>query len=87
MCFRNKKSSTIMSVITISTDKLELKDIIALKAFLKALKIGFEEKKNLNGESYNSEFVRNVEQGIKDMEENKTKELNLDEIRSLIEIE
>ncbi|MCE2962337.1 MAG: DUF2683 family protein [Chitinophagales bacterium] len=76
-----------MSVITISTDKLELKDIIALKAFLKALKIGFEEKKNLNGESYNSEFVRNVEQGIKDMEENKTKELNLDEIRSLIEIE
>jgi len=76
-----------MSVITITTDKLESKDILALKAFLKALKIGFEEKKNLNGESYNSEFVRNVEQGIKDLEENKTKELNLDEIRSLIEIE
>lgn len=76
-----------MSVITITTDKLESKDILALKAFLKALKIGFEEKKNLNGESYNSEFVRNVEQGIKDLEENKMKELNLDEIRSLIEIE
>jgi hypothetical protein len=76
-----------MSVITITTDKLESKDILALKAFLKALKIGFEEKKNLNGTSYNSEFVRNVELGIKDMEENKTKELNLDEIRSLIEIE
>jgi hypothetical protein len=76
-----------MSVITITTDKLESKDVLALKAFLKALKIGFEEKKNLNGESYNSEFVQNVEQGIKDMEENKTKEFNLDEIRSLIEIE
>ena len=76
-----------MSVITITTDKLESKDILALKAFLKALKIGFEEKKNLNGTSYNSEFVRNVELGIKDMEENNTKELNLDEIRSLIEIE
>ena len=76
-----------MSVITITTDKLESKDILALKAFLKALKIGFEEKKNLNGTSYDSEFVRNVELGIKDMEENKTKELNLDEIRSLIEIE
>ena len=76
-----------MSVITITTDKLESKDILALKAFLKALKIGFEEKTNVDAVSYHPEFVRNVEQGIKDMEENKMKELNLAEIRSLIEIE
>ncbi|MGE5429238.1 MAG: DUF2683 family protein [Methylococcaceae bacterium] len=48
----------------------------ALKAFLKALKISFEESKS----PYNPEFVAKIKRGEKDIKTGKTKSISLDDI-------
>lgn len=48
----------------------------ALKAFLKALKISFEESKS----PYNPEFVAKIKRGEKDITSGKTKSISLDDI-------
>ncbi|HLN73309.1 MAG TPA: DUF2683 family protein [Prolixibacteraceae bacterium] len=48
----------------------------ALKAFLKALKISFEESKS----PYHPEFVAKIKRGEKDIKTGKTKSISLDDI-------
>jgi hypothetical protein len=50
--------------------------LTALKAFLKALKIPFEEAKS----PYPAEFVAKIKQGEKDISTGKAKHISLDEI-------
>ncbi|MGE5446951.1 MAG: DUF2683 family protein [Bacteroidales bacterium] len=47
-----------------------------MKAFLKALKISFEESKS----PYNPEFVAKIKRGEKDIKTGKTKSISLDDI-------
>lgn len=63
-----------MGTIIVQPDTKEKLD--ALKAFLKALKISFEETKS----PYNPEFVAKIKRGEKDIKTGKTKSISLDDI-------
>lgn len=63
-----------MGTLIVQPDTKEKLD--ALKAFLKALKISFEESKS----PYNPEFVAKIKRGEKDIATGKTKSISLDDI-------
>lgn len=50
--------------------------LTALKAFMKALKISFEEKKS----SYDKEFVEMIKQGDKDLKAGKGTKIDIDNL-------
>jgi translation initiation factor 2B subunit (eIF-2B alpha/beta/delta family) len=63
-----------MGTLIVQPDTKEKLD--ALKAFLKALKISFEETKS----PYNAEFVSKIKQGEEDIEAGRTKKISLDDV-------
>lgn len=63
-----------MGTLIVQPDSQEKLD--AIKAFMKALKISFEEKKS----SYNPEFVAKIKQGEEDIQNGKTKKFSLDDV-------
>lgn len=69
------KTSDILIVHPDSDDKFE-----ALKAFMKALKIKFEIKKE---KAYNPEFVAKIEKSRKDFKNGKGRKITIDELNSL----
>jgi hypothetical protein len=63
-----------METLIVQPDSKEKLD--AIKAFMTALKISFQETKS----NYNPEFVDKIKQGEKDIKEGKTKKISLDDI-------
>jgi len=63
-----------METFIVQPDSKEKSD--AIKAFMKALKISFEETKS----PYNPEFVAKIKQGEKDIKAGKTRKISLDDI-------
>ena len=63
-----------MGTLIVHPDSKE--KLTTLKAFLKALKIPFEEEKS----PYNSEFVTKILQGDEDIKAGRTKKTTLDDI-------
>jgi hypothetical protein len=63
-----------METLIVQPDSKEKSD--AIKAFMKALKISFEETKS----PYNPEFVAKIKQGEEDIKAEKTKKISLDDV-------
>lgn len=63
-----------MGTLIVQPDSKEKLD--AIKAFMKALKISFEERKS----PYNPEFVSKIKQGDDDIEAGRTKNVSLDDV-------
>jgi len=63
-----------MKTLIVQPDSKEKLD--AIKAFMKALKISFEETKS----PYNPEFVAKIKQGEEDIKAGKTKKISLDDV-------
>lgn len=70
-----------MEAINITAYTNDEKQIEALKAFMKALKIKFEIKKEDN--PYNPEFVEKIRQGDEDLKNGKGRTVTLEELDSL----
>jgi hypothetical protein len=69
-----------MEAINIKAYPVDMSQINAIKAFMKALKIKFEVSKDT---AYNSEFVEKIIQGDVDFEAGKGRKVTLDELNSL----
>ncbi len=63
-----------METLIVQPDNKE--KMVALKAFLKAMKINFEKK----DAAYNPEFVTKIQEGDKDIEAGQTTKVSLDDI-------
>ncbi len=63
-----------MGTLIVKPDSKEKSD--AIKAFMKALKISYEETKS----PYNPEFVAKIKQGDEDIKAGKTKRISLDDV-------
>jgi hypothetical protein len=63
-----------METLIVQPDSKEKSD--AIKAFMKALKITFEETKS----PYNPDFVAKIKQGEEDIKTSKTKRISLDDV-------
>lgn len=63
-----------MGTLIVQPDSQEKLD--AIKAFMKALKISFEERKS----PYNTEFVSKIKQGEEGIKAGKTKKISLDDV-------
>jgi hypothetical protein len=69
-----------MEAINIKAYPVDMSQINAIKAFMKALKIKFEVSKDT---AYNSGFVEKIIQGDVDFEAGKGRKVTLDELNSL----
>lgn len=63
-----------METLIVKPDSKEKLD--AIKAFMQALKISFQEQKS----AYNPAFVEKIKQGDKEIQEGSTKKISLDDI-------
>ncbi len=75
-----------METITITAHTANNTQILAIKAFIKALKIKFEVEKKAKEETespYNPEFVKKILQADKDIAEGKGTKMSVDEFLAL----
>ncbi len=84
MYFFNKLDNFIMEAITIHPQNG--KQLQAIKAVLKAMKIPFEKFK-IKESLYDSEFVKMIEESEQQVKEGKTKYLSMDELAKTLNIE